>query len=301
MSRAKISNVIAGIACLFVVAAGAVSRDDLRYNQVCQKASHNSYHHDQDIQTQVLQHQVQTLEFDAHLRSPGVVSRENAPPGDWFVYHWAKDPFTNCRLLSDCFHQLRAYHDAHPEHQVITIFFDVNELRAPGHARADFYALIRRSFPAGAVLGPPDFMAACPGAKSLQEAVTNPGCGWPRLQDLQGKFMMVVAGGDQLFRAAGYDPLRDLVFLAEYHTEAKNIHRYPDCIFFNFRGPLGFARAVQEAGFVSRAYVLNSPEDYQQARKNGAHLLATDKIDIRKFPWTALSSDPAWPFGIPGE
>ena len=284
-SRQEILPVILAAA---LALAGAPDPDGLRYNQVAQKASHNSYQRRESVPDQLARHQARTIEFDLHLRTP---NGRSAPNRDWFVYHTGADHQSSCNLLTDCLQLAYSFHRQVPRHQIVTVFFDVNDLGGPGHNREDFYAAIRAAIPPAAIVKPADLLAACPGAAALREAVTRQGCGWPRLGEVRGKFLFVVAGGARLFRP-GYDPRRDLVFLTAGDVTG-GIDEDPERIFFNMSGPRPFIREVAQAGLVSRVYRLDNRESYLAARRLGANLLATDCIDLAVYPWTAAPGDPA--------
>ena len=265
----------------------APNRDQLRYNQVQQKAAHNSEQRKENIFAQLKTCNVRTIEFDVHAKK--------APAGDWLVYHTLADRATNCRLLSDCYQQVIDFHKSEPNHEVITIFWDIDGLGLKGHTKSDFYAQIERTFPAGSVVKPADFLAACPAAATLQESVTKPGCGWPMLKDLRGKFMFVISDGKADLRKAGYDPRNDLVFLVSNYTVPEKINALPDVVFFNMSGANPFAKTARETGFVSRVYWLDQPK-YEKAMELGANLLATDYLDPRQFPWTSTTQPDGFPF-----
>ena len=267
-----------------------VDRSQLLYNQVQQKASHNSYQRKEDLVTQLKDFRIRTIEFDAHSKS--------APAGDWLVYHNIKDDSTNCGLLSECYAKVLVFHKSEPDHEVVTIFFDVDGFNERGHSKADFYALIERSFPKGSIVKPADLMAACPSAATLQESITRPGCGWPRLQDLRGKFIFVVTGAPGTPKKLGYDLRKDLVFISCPEIKPEMMTSVPDMVFFNMAGPNPLAQSVRQAGFVSRCYWLNRENDYQKAMNFGCNLLATDMLDPKLYPWTSTSQSDGWPFKI---
>ncbi len=43
---------------------------------------------------------------------------------------------------------------------------------------------------------PAELLAACPGATTLQEAVTAGECTWPRLEAWRGRVIVMLTGGD---------------------------------------------------------------------------------------------------------
>jgi len=260
----------------------------LRYNQVQWKASHNSYAQKTDIMTQLRDWNLRSIEFDLHTAKLKLFSREEAPAGDFLVYHTARDDFSNCRLLSDCFEAVATFHREMPDHEVIIIFFDMQGVGEEGHTKDDLYALMRKKFPDGGIFTPGDLLAACPEAKNLQEAVTRPGCGWPLLDDLRGKVILVVSDGRDDIKAAGYDLQKDLFFLVAKGHDPKSLHADPDLVFFNMAGPNPFLTEVKKAGFVSRSYWLNDKDSYLKAKSLGANHLATDRIDPKLDPWATI-------------
>jgi len=268
----------------------------LRYNHVQWKASHNSYAKEADIMTQLRDFNIRSIEFDIHTKKKKPLQKaERAPDGDFMVYHGAMDDYTNCGLLSGCFAEVKKFHDMKPDHQVITIFFDMEGVGEPGHTRDDLYALFKNSLPKDSIFTPGDLMAACPGAKNLQESVTRKGCGWPLLADLQGKFILVVSDGREAFDE-GYDVSRDLLFLVNKNGNEEHMRDDLDLVFFNMGGPKPFAATVKDAGFVSRCYWLDKEKSYLKAKANKCHHLATDMIDSEKYPWANTHHGPDAPY-----
>jgi len=169
----------------------------LRYNDAQWKASHNTYQQKAGVMTILQDYNIRSIEFDIHASRKKLTGTVRAPDGDFLVYHGAMDDWSSCATLGACFAIVRKFHDQNPDHDVITIFFDMAGVGEPGHTREDLYALFNRALPQGSILTPGNLMDACPGAKNLQEAVTGKGCGWPTLDDLKGKFILVVSDGQQ--------------------------------------------------------------------------------------------------------
>ena len=287
---ARLRLILSALWVVFVVghspALAEEGKEGPRYNQVQFKAAHNSYHQKTDMMTQFRDWNLRSIEFDLHTSKNKLITKEQAPAGDFLVFHGALDDYSNCRLLSDCFETVAAFHREQPEHEVITIFFDMAGVGEPGHTKADLYALMRKKF-GGSIFTPGDLLAACSGAQNLQESVTKPGCGWPLLDDLKGKIILVVSDGrDDIGR--GYDLRKDLLFLVNKGGDASKMHDDPNIVFFNMAGPKAFLTDVQKAGFVSRSYWLNEKDAFLKAKSLGANHLATDMIDPKLYPWATI-------------
>lgn len=268
--------------------AGEGGADERRYHEAQWKAAHNSYAQPVGLLTQLQDYGFRSIEFDLHIHKRRLGQKETAPAGDFLVYHRAYDDYTNCRLLSECLAVVADFHRQKPDHEVITIFFDLAGLESPHHTKAELYARLEQALSREAILAPGDLLAACPGAETLQEAVTRPGCGWPRLGDLRGKFILVISDGREEIKASGYQVERDLLFLVAKGHDPKNLYSDPDLVFFNLAGPHPFLAQVKQAGFVSRSYWLNDRESYLKAKRRGANHLATDRIDPQRYPWTEV-------------
>ena len=72
-----------------------MSYSDLRYNEVRQTSSHNSFQRSEGIYDQVVYWRIRSLEIDLHLGKPF----RDALKKDWYVYHVAGiDPDTTVDL-----------------------------------------------------------------------------------------------------------------------------------------------------------------------------------------------------------
>jgi hypothetical protein len=276
-------------------AAAKAGKAGLRYNQVQFKAAHNSYHQKTDMPTQLRDLHLRSIEFDLHASKGKLISKEKAPAGDFLVFHKSFDDFSNCHLLSQCFEAVAAFHREQPDHEVITIFFDMEGIGQPGHTKSDLYGVMRKKL-GDAIFTPGDLLAACPGAQNLQEAVTKSGCGWPLMDDLKGRIILVVSDGREDIKKDGYDLAKDLLFLVNKGGDSSKMHADPNIVFFNMSGPNPFIAEVKQAGFVSRSYRLNDKDAYLKAKSLGANHLATDMIDPKLYPWSNTVDEQGHPF-----
>lgn len=268
------------------------------YDEVQQKSTHNSYLRKESLQDQLVFHRIRSLELDIHTNS--------APSQDWRVLHdsYPTDDYTTCNLLTDCLDELAAFHEAYPDHEVVTVFVDLKDDWDADHRPADFDALLTDPRFGGGdmVVSPGDLMAACPQASTLVEAVTREAggeqvCDWPRLDALRGTFLFVLTdeearqeeyvadGGSLAFRAPAVD------------TYPRDGVDDSDVVFLNHGGfDADLAADVRAAGLVVRNHGLNDRDEFDAARDAGVHHLATDKASLVKDPWAATHNTRGWPF-----
>ena len=266
----------------------------LRYDDVRQKSSHNSYERREAILDQIVYHRIRSIELDTHNSK----FRHETRDGDWLVYHGPQRR-TTCNRLSDCLDELDAFHGANPEHEVLTVFIDLKDDWEAGRNPDDLDDLLA-STPA---FTPEDLLAACPTASSLQEAVTNDGCDWPTLSSLRGRFIFVLTGNDgRLFTYAGSDAeaAGRSAFIARGLGSTDLIDDDSQVVFFNMRngGDNERAGVVADAGFVSRIYNLNDEGAWAGAVANRAHHLATDMVNFHEDVWARTHNALGWPFEV---
>ncbi len=269
------------------------------YNQVRWKSSHNSYAKKESITKQLDEFRFRSIEFDLNYKDD-LFGIKKAGPGEWLVFHAFMDRQSNCETLSECFAELSEFHRNNPRHHVITVFFDLKDglHEKSGHGASDFYRALQESLPEGSIVSPADLLESCPEADNLQESVTLPGCGWPSLSAVRGKFMLVVSTGRDHLMRAGYSPQRAPVFLVSKGVGLAGIDKNTDRVFFNMRGPQSFGKEVYKAGFVARAYGLDKKENFLKAKSMGFHHLAMDHIDPDKTPWAETDGKNSLPYEV---
>lgn len=278
----------------------------LRYDEVYQKATHNSYERDEALFDQLVYHRVRALELDIHIGKtlwPDV-------PGNWYVYH-ADIPTQNatlCHRFSDCLDALVAFDVAVPDHEVTTVFIDLkDDFDAAGHGPADLDALLLAKL-GPKVFTPADLLAKC-GGTSLRAAVTG-ACGWPTLAELKGRWIFALTGGTACapggrlhsygagggkaaFMAAGVDGTCPV---SSYASE-------PDVVFLNMAfSDVASATPAHAAGLVSRVYYgglgggLDDQPSWDAAVAAQAHFLATDKVNFEYDTWSTTHNARGYPF-----
>ncbi len=279
---------------------------ETRYNHVQQISTHNAY--DIDSIKPSLWNQaeagVRSFEFDIHKGKtfPGI---GNYPHSEWGVYHttdWGHGG-EHCSLLSLCLSQLREWHDSHPFHEVITVWLQIDDWETGGHKPVDLdNNRLARDLP-GMIFRPQDILAKCPNTRTLTDAINR--CGWPKLEELRGKFIVVLMGsndneedylddvnqyqGDASVGNNGYHGNK-LNFVGPDITDCGplNESRWRNAIFFNINIDEAFAAScVRDRHKVSRIFgefgSINDESDWQKAINNHTHHVATDHVTQRMF------------------
>ena len=101
-----------------------MSYSDLRYNEVRQTSSHNSFQRSEGIYDQVVYWRIRSLEIDLHLGKPF----RDALKKDWYLCHVAGiDPDTTVDRFSGFLQICRGIQQAIPRHEVITVFLDIKD------------------------------------------------------------------------------------------------------------------------------------------------------------------------------
>lgn len=275
----------------------------VRYNQVQQKSSHNSYERAEALIDQLTFHRVRSIELDIHNGK----GRQDVRDNDWFVYHDRLDRKTTCNRLSDCLDELGAFHDANPDHEVVTVFIDLKNDWQPGRMAENLDDQLTRPRHMGrsAILTPSDLRGLCtrPSNVDLLTAVTGD-CAWPTLDQLRGKFIFVLTGGTDRLDAY-YPDGGDVAFIAPEVDDIDPAALRTDVIFYNHKDPdADLAKKVFDAGLVLRLYDLGGALDsdfagfieFTEARSSMAHHLGTDHINYLEDPWSRTHSDRGFPF-----
>jgi hypothetical protein len=268
-----------------------------RYDQVQQKTVHNAYQRRQSLGDQLRRHDVRSVELDLHR------ARRGAPrtDGDWYVYHLGVlDEDTSCDRLSDCLAAIAEFHAEQPAHEVITVFLDLKSPLDPyahGHGAADLDQRLEAHFAPDALLRPAHVADRCGAARTVREAVLR--CGWPRLDELSGRIVVVLTGGDGCSRddaldryVGGGDMARErAAFIAPSLSDACTIDDYARAghvLFLNLDvGQMDLARGARDRGLVARMWTLHDAHDWQRALSAGVNFLATDHVDLADHPWAS--------------
>jgi hypothetical protein len=275
-------------------------RDDLRYDEVQQKSSHNSFQRREAFIDQLVYHRVRSLELDIHNGKTFASSLV----GDWYVYHTdIVDDGTSCVHLSDCLEEFAIFNRAVPEHAVVTLWIDLKDDFGANHTPTQLDALLQTHL-GDAIVAPGELVSACPGSTDVRSAVTDPRCGWPTLASLQGRFVIALTGGnlDAGTRLSAYLQERGddrLAFVAPGIDAITDLDASPHAaaVIINLnRSNSAWAADIASRGLVSRVWTVNSQADWTTAADAGAHHLATDKVNLHVDPWAITHDETGWPF-----
>ena len=288
-------------------AGDAIAEASPGYDAVQVKSSHNSYERDEPLFDQLVWHRLRSLELDIHNGK----RFQSDPTNDFYVYHVDAPALdsTSCRRLSDCVRALSAFHAQVPNHEVATIFIDVKDDFEAGHTAQildDVLSGVGRS----AIFTPADWLARCPGARTLRAATAAP-CKAPSLDELRGKFVFALTGGT----ACGATKLAKYVeggaekrigFVAPETTGACSISEisasHPHVVFLNFAaGVTASAGDAAKARYLTRVYDLNDEASFVRAKDAGAHFLGTNKVNVTVDPWANTAQASGYPFRCLGD
>lgn len=272
----------------------------MAYNKLRQKSSHNAYERDEALLDQMVYHRIRSLEFDIHN------GKDDWPkvPEDWYVYHDGWRSKTSCHRLSDCLGELRAFHLANPDHEVVTVFIDLKDSFEADRMPDQLDALIQRHLPPEWVFRPSQLRDACPGAQTLKAAVTGD-CAWPTHLQLRGRFIFALTGSDlsagsKLFTYAADDQAAHarLAFVAPDLKRASGVARaQPHAVFFNINASYAaVANDVHAAGFVGRVWDVNDESTWRRVAVLDVNHIGTDNVNHLADPWAVTHNPQGWPF-----
>ncbi|MBZ5712848.1 Ca2+-dependent phosphoinositide-specific phospholipase C [Nannocystis pusilla] len=271
-----------------------------RYHEVRQKSSHNAFQRHESLIDQLVYHRIRSLELDVHVGK----SFESSIAGDWFVYHTdIIDADSQCRTLSQCLGLVAAFSRVVPEHEVVTLWIDLKDgFDLVAHGPEDLDALLTAAF-GEALVRPAELLAACPGATTLQVAVTAGECTWPRLEAWRGRVIVMLTGGDlgdpsgALASYVGGDAGARAAFVAPGLSDAAALADHPEAIVHNLEiGDVTVAQAVRAAGLVSRVWVADDEDAWTEAEQAQVHHIATNQINRGEDPWANTAGPQGWPF-----
>jgi hypothetical protein len=270
---------------------------EIRYNQVRQKSSHNSFQRDEGIYDQMLYWRLRSLEFDLHNgkgTSPSLT-------GNWYIYHtYGVDDGTSVDKLSDLMTILQGLDRAVPDHEIVTIFLDLKDDFDGSHTPQQLDNLLLNSLGSNRILKPADVAPT----NDLQAGIRS--AGWPHLQSLRGKVVFVLTGGGvndpgsklNVYVGNGNDARARTCFIAPKVESTSEIGRHNYVVFFNMEASKAgsIAPSVFSSGFVSRIYEADSASTFSDMKRDQVHHIATNKVNSIVDPWSRTDNAKGWPF-----
>lgn len=277
---------------------GKVATADLRYNDVRQKSTHNAFQRREGIADQFLYWRIRSMEVDLHIAD--VFDRSTK--GDWAVYHDWHDPLSSVAKLSQFLGICRGLTRAVPDHEVLTIFLDMKDpfsvSKRANHSWAALDALLIKHL-GRALYRPRNLLKRSRSSTSLRGSVAA--AGWPRLEELQGKIIVVLTGSKDDLKNYATTPKAALdraAFLSTPVDAAQDIPGGGDTVFFNLNALKhpDLVPLVGPLGYIARTYYVDKKHDWERAAKAGAHHLATDNVNERRDAWAATRNELGYPF-----
>ncbi len=241
-----------------------------------QLSSHNSYDFDDakgNLQLQ-LSSGVRSFEFDIHHRGAG--------HSQWSVYHTSGSG-DFCSSLDQCLDQLIRWHRAN-DHDVITLWLQVampteSGWKSGGHRPVDLDEALHRKL-GDLIYKPSQLWDRCPSAVTLRNAVER--CGWPTVQDLRNKFIVVLHGDNKHLT----EYLQDVngqksCFVApEGIDRIDRVDRWPNAVFFNLEiAHSRIAYDLFQTHLIFRAWKARNSRDWTRAIADRVHHIATDRVN----------------------
>ena len=269
---------------------------EIRYNQVRQKSSHNSFQREEGIYDQMLYWRLRSLEFDLH-NDKGLSQNLT---GNWYIYHtYGVDDGTSVDKLSDLMTILQGLDRAVPDHEIVTIFLDLKDDFDGSHSPEQLDNLLLNSLGSNKILKPADVAPT----NDLQAGIRA--AGWPHLQSLRGKFVFVLTGGGadpgsklNVYVGNGGDARARTCFIAPKIESASEIGSHNYVVFFNMEASKAGAVApsVFSSGFVSRIYEADSSSTFADMKRYQVHHIATNQVNSLVDPWSRTDNSKGWPF-----
>lgn len=235
---------------------------------------------------------MRSIELDIHVGK----TFEPTEPGVWYVYHTdVTDDETWCVRLGHCLGAVASFTNAIEAHEVVTLWIDLKDPWDDEHEPAQLDAALEAAFGDALVDGAQLLeLAACSDAASVQAGLVD--CGWPTLDDLRGRVLVVLTGGSGALREY-HDGDGRRALVAPAITSTDDAAQWPGTAIFNFSAAdTAAAGAFVDAGYVARVWDCNDEASWNAARDAGVHHIATDKVTVHEDPWARTHDENGWPF-----
>lgn len=288
--------------------SGAEAPDSafLRYHQITFKASHNSYERDETIAEQLTFNPSQPyndgclgIEFDIHRHSSRYVPYRAINPLYFTVHH---DKGNKGGTLAHHLDEVKAWHDLNPNHPPVLITIDIKSENGGYdnfHFEIDTY--LKMYFEESLIFKPSQLLYN-PSLSLAQNVIAT---GWPKISDssMRGKFIICLSGNPSWKTLYGNSGVSHRYCFSDQDRDDNKVlgdDNYVgppssgNFVFFNFNVHHGNRDKWLEAiplyylsNFITRAWLVNSKENFNNCIRAKVSAIATDKI--RNHTWAKVS------------
>lgn len=303
--------------------------ENLRYNQIQYKGSHNSYERNEAPVAQLgysfprYNDNCMPLEFDIWRNTPRSPYTQTNVPGNLWVIAHRIHPGRNGRYLSSDLYHIKRWSDNNPNHWPVMIKLDIksgNGGYQDFDRQIDLY--LRRFLGSNKVFKASDLFKDP--QRSLRHNVRFENA-WPKMKDLKGKFIIVLTGNRSwIDQYAKTTPNNNLAFSMKLVAPPKGVvttsrasnsvpsnvldarklvDDNPYYAFYNIsmseindrrNNYTDWARELARLGMVTRVFSANKQKDWHFLLHTGISCISTNKI--RNNDWATVAPRQAWPF-----
>lgn len=256
------------------------------------KASHNSYERDERPVTEQLGWS-RLRPHQAGCRGLELDLRESPNLWSWSIHHDEYQGRADAQFVEYLRH-LRTWSAFDGRHDVVTITLD---LKATASNRRQFPryldATIDEFLGAERVFAPAELMGSAPSLVAGAMAT-----GWPSLDELRGRFVLVLSGDERTKASYSRSGRHRLCFADKrvHHGDRLPSVTSGDRLFYNLNATEDWdwddrmKWFAQQPGFITRAYVANSAGLWDRLLAADVNILTTDKV--RNHPWARVGDQP---------
>jgi hypothetical protein len=266
--------------------------DSRPFHQVKFKASHNSFErNERPVTEQLLWSRRQP--YQAGCRGLELDLRESPNLWSWSVHHDEYQGRFDAQFTEYLRH-LRTWSTFHPRHDVVTVTLDVkartrDRRQFPRYLDATIEELLgdERLFTPAQLRG---------SARSLVAGAMA--TGWPPLEELRGRFILVLSGDEATKSSYARSGRSRLCFADRRLRESDRLPSTTsgDRVFYNLNATEDWSWTdrlrwfAEQPGFITRAYVANSADLWTRLLAADVNILATDKV--RNHRWASVVDQP---------
>jgi hypothetical protein len=273
----------------------------LKFHQCRFKASHNSYERDEDLHQQLSWSASQPWQGGCRGLELDIWRHSDASPGTSLGYFTVAHSTPGNVPLANHLGHLLSYHANRLDHDPVLVTLDIKSSQGSASAfAAEIDHYIGEWFDRSLVYKPADLRARTP-LPRLIDVVRR--AGWPRIDELQGKFVFCLSGTEGWKRR--YTELASPGSLCFADFDVADDRSYEqlaptlptDRVFLNMHvfsddyddWKLSVPR-LRKDGYIVRAYVLDSKGIWGKAMSAGVNVLSTD--EVRGKTWAHVGQDP---------